>query len=259
MKVVASRQLIYIFDLLYELVLRDLKIRYKRSVIGLGWSLLNPLAQLLVFYFVFGVLLPVGVPNFLPFLMIGILVWNFFQTGLLQTTTVIVENPNLIRQPGFPIAILPVVSVTSQLVHFIIAWPILFFFLFLDGTWITPSVLALPAVVLFQYLLILSIAYWTAAFQVKFRDTQYLLSIALMFGIFLSGIFFDISSISSEYQTYLYLNPMVHVLNAYRAILLHGWFPDFLDLAVVGLLMVSLLWFGLKHFINTSYRFVEEL
>src|SRR5215468_1809870 len=96
-------------DLLRELVVRDMKLRYKRSVLGLGWSLLNPLAQLLVYKFIFEQVLPVNVPNFTSYLFSGVLVWNWFHMSLVLATSSIVDNRDLIKRPGFPIAILPAV------------------------------------------------------------------------------------------------------------------------------------------------------
>src|SRR6188768_4207585 len=124
----SNQRLIYIRDLLVTLVGRDMKLRYKRSILGIAWSLLTPLAQLAVFYVTFDVLLPLNVPNYLSFLFTGVLVWNWFQVSLYQATSTIVDNRELIKKPGFPTAILPVVTVASYLVHFLFALPILFVF-----------------------------------------------------------------------------------------------------------------------------------
>src|SRR5262245_33397556 len=176
------RDLIYLRDLVYELVVRDLKIRYKRSLLGIGWSLLNPLLQLLVFYFVFRWIVPVQVPNFAIFLFIGILVWNWFQSSVLFAATAITDNNMLIRQPGFPIAILPVVTVTTNLVNLLLAFPILLFALLFNGFTLKLFVLMLPLIMAAQFVFMLSLAYLVAALQVPYRDTQYLLGVILMLG-----------------------------------------------------------------------------
>src|SRR5690606_19580849 len=110
-----------LYDLLAIMVMRDMKLRYKRSVMGIAWSLLNPLAQLAVFGFVFRFVLPLDIPNYTAFLFIGILAWSWFQGSLQQATGAIVENGALIGYPGFPVAVLPVVTVTSHLVHYLLA------------------------------------------------------------------------------------------------------------------------------------------
>jgi lipopolysaccharide transport system permease protein len=145
--------MIYIRDLLYELVLRDLKLRYKRSNLGLVWSLLNPLLQLLVFSLVFTFIVPIQMPHYTIFLFIGILVWTWFAAALYAATTCIVENPSMIRHPGFPVSILPVITVTSNLIHFLLADPILAAFLIAGGFRFTAAMLALPFVMAIQFLL----------------------------------------------------------------------------------------------------------
>ena len=108
------RRLIYVRDLLRELVLRDLKLRYKRSALGIGWSLLNPLAQVLVFTFLFRVVVPLGIPDYHLFVFTGVLAWSWFQQSVVAATGAITDNRELIRQPGFPAAVLPAVTVAAD-------------------------------------------------------------------------------------------------------------------------------------------------
>src|SRR5690349_14967033 len=128
-----SRRLVYLWDLLSVLVGRDMKLRYKRSLLGLAWSLVNPLAQFLILNFVFHSILPLDIPNYTPFLFTGILAWNWFNTALMSATDAIVDNGDLIRRPGFPPAVLPLIAVTSNLIHFLLALPILIVFILAFG------------------------------------------------------------------------------------------------------------------------------
>jgi lipopolysaccharide transport system permease protein len=258
-KAIASRRLAHARDLLRELVSRDMKVRYKRSVIGTVWSILNPLAQLVVLYFVFHYILPTNIPNFVAFLLTGILVWSWFSSALSVGTGAIVDNAVLIRRPGFPIALLPVVSVMTQLIHFLLALPILILFVLFSQLPLTPAVLALPLVIAIQFVLILSLTYGLATFHVTFRDTKYLLEIFLMFGFYLSPIFYQPTSIPEQFQPIYNLNPMVHIIGAYRSILLEGRLPPLFPLAVIGMVSIILLVLGFRLFRYASYRFVEEL
>ena len=147
------QRLLYIRDLLMTLVGREMKLRYKRSVLGIAWSLLTPLAQLAVFFLTFDVLLPLNVPNYASFLFTGVLVWNWFQGALHQATSTVVDNRDLIRRPGFPIAVLPIVTVASYLIHFLLALPILFVFLALEGIGLTSALARLAMVIMIQFLL----------------------------------------------------------------------------------------------------------
>lgn len=254
-----SRRLEYARDLLRELVVRDMKLRYKRSVLGVVWTLVNPLAQLLVFDFVFRVVFRVDIPNYTSFLFIGIIAWSWFNGALLQATNAILENRDLIRQPGFPSAMLPGVTVTSHLVHFLLSIPILLVLLWVSGIPLTPAAAFLPVVVALQFALTLSLAYLVASLHVTFRDTQYLLGIFLMLGFYLTPILYDTSTIPERYQPIYQVNVMAHVIDAYRAVLLHGQLPDLPSLAVVtGLTGLQLAVFYL-FFQRASTRFAEEL
>lgn len=252
-------RLIYLRDLLWELVVRDMKLRYKRSVLGLAWSLLNPLAQLLVFYLIFNLVLPLNVPNFPVFLFAGLLAWNWFQSSLFSATGVILENPDLIRRPGFPVAVLPVVTVITHLIHFLLALPILLVFLLFSHIRLTEAVLLLPLIIALQFVFTLSLAYLVAAVHVTFRDTQYLLGILLLLGFYLSPVFYEASVIPARFQFIYHLNPMVDLINAYRAILIQGQLPGYLPLLLLGGASIALLAAGYRIFVRTSYRFIEEL
>lgn len=254
-----ARQLVHGRDLLRELVSRDMKMRYKRSTIGIIWSILNPLLQLVVFYFVFTYVLPTQIPNFIAFLLSGILAWSWFNTSLTTGTGTIIENDVLIRRPGFPIALLPVVSVTTHLVHFLLALPILIVFTILSGLPLTSAIIALPLVISIQFIMSLSLIYILATINVSFRDTKYLLDIILMLGLYLSPIFYQPQSIPEKFQFLYNLNPMVHIIGAYRSILLGGRLPAMLPLAIVSLVSFVVLAFGYGLFTHASYRFVEEL
>lgn len=254
-----SRDLIYLRDLLRELILRDLKLRYRRSVLGLTWSLLNPLAELLVLTFVFTYLLPLNIPSFPVFLYTGLLAWNWFRASLTSGSNVIVNNRGLIRFPGFPVPVLPVVTTASHLVHFVLSLPILALFLFLYHIPLSPAIVALPFVIIVQFLFIISLVYFLAAIEVTFRDTQYLLGIALMLGFYLSPVFYDVERIPAAILPIYNLNPMVHIIGAYRAIFLDGAFPPLGPLMIISGVSIILLWLGYSFFMRASFQFAQEL
>jgi lipopolysaccharide transport system permease protein len=249
----------YLRDLLVTLVGRDMKLRYKRSILGMGWSLLTPLAQLGVLYVTFDVLLPLNVPNYLTFLFTGLLVWNWFHGALFQATSAVVDNRELIKRPGFPIAVLPIVTVASHLIHFLLALPILLALLLVSGIRLTPALLALPAVIALQFVLILSLAYLTATLYVTFRDVQHLLGLVLNMMFYLTPVFYNAADVPERFQRLLRLNPLMHVLDAYRAILLRGELPRAESISVVAVFTAASLAAGYLFFKRSSYRFVDEL
>ena len=257
--IVDRRRLIYLRDLLFTLVARDMKLRYKRSILGIAWSLVTPLAQLAVFYLIFKVLLPLNVPNYLSFLFIGVLVWSWFQGSLYQATSVIVDNRELIKRPKFPRAILPAVTVTSYLIHFLLALPILFLLLVLGGIPLTSAILALPLLIMIQFILTLSLAYFTATLYVPFRDTQYLLSVLLNLLFFLSPVFYQSSDLPAQYQWFYRLNPMVRLLESYRAMFLTGRFPDGISLLLMTIPAVVTLLLGYYVYRKASDHLIDHL
>lgn len=254
-----TKPIVYIWDLLYELVTREIKLRYKRSVLGIAWSLLNPLAQLLVFNLVFRWILPLNIPNYAAYLFTGLLAWNWFQAALISGAGVIVEHRELVRKPGFPIPVLPVVTVAVNFVHYLLALPILILFLLISKIPITLAIISLPVLFAIQFLFTLSLIYFVATLQVTFRDTQYLMGIALLLGFYLTPIFYNVAAIPTKYQAVYRLNPMVGLVEAYHSVLLDGNFPSMNGLLALSLVTMALLYIGYHIFIRASYQFAEEL
>jgi lipopolysaccharide transport system permease protein len=258
-RLVDGRKITHFFDLLRELVSRELKLLYKRSTLGIAWTLINPLLQLAVFSFVFRSVIPMNIPKFSSFAFSGLLVWSWSQTALFQATGLITNNKALIRQPNFPTAILPVVTTMTGLIHFMLALPVLILFLAIDGVQPSLVLLVLPLLMLIQFILTVSLAYPLAALNVTFRDTQYTLGVVLQMVFYLTPIFYDISSVPKQFQPFYQLNPMVPLLGAYRAILLKGTQPDWLALLILSFVVAALLPIGLGIFRRQSTTFVEEL
>ena len=253
------RRLVWGRDLMWELVVRDLKLRYKRSYLGVAWTLVNPLLQLFVFSFVFTAIFRADTPNFMAYLFIGITSWNWFSGALLEATNSILQNRDLIRQPGFPSAMLPNVTVGSHLIHFLLTLPILALLLLVSHIPITATLLWLPLVILVQYALTLSLAMFAASLNVTFRDTQYLLGVFLMLGFFLTPILYDLRIVPELYLPFYRANPMTHVIEAYRALAMRARRPDLWSLALVTGGSIVQLGLSYLFFRHTSIRFAEEI
>jgi len=258
-----ARRVVHFRDLLRELVARDMKLRYERSVLGVAWSLLTPLAQLLVFSFIFGAVLRLGMPNYTSFLFIGLLAWSWFQLSLFEAANAITGGRQLIKQPGFPAPVLPAIPLVTHLIHFLLALPILLLFLALAGELefrITAlPILMLPLVIGLQFVLTLGLSFLVATFQVHFRDTQHVLGVLLLLLFYLSPVFYDARAIPERYWQLYRLNPLVHLIEAYRDILLRGVLPSPGSLLGLGVLACGLLWLGYTVFMRASTRFAEEL
>lgn len=255
----SGQRWLHLRDLLWALIARDMKLRYRGSLLGMAWTLLNPLAELLVLLFIFSAVLPMSIPNYGAFLFSGLLAYGWFQSALSFATISVVNNRELIRRPDVPSSILPIISVASTLVHFALSLPVLFVLLLLHDVAITSAVLALPLVIGVQFLLILALAYPLAVVHVWFRDTQYLLKVALQLLFYLTPIFYDPATIPPRFKTVYAINPMVFIVEAYRDILLRGRLPRAMPLLAVSLVSAVLLMLGLRLFRRASSRFVDEL
>lgn len=256
---VYRRKIAHFFDLLRVLVDRDMKLLYKRSALGIAWTLINPLLQLAVFSFVFRSVIPINIPQFSSFAFSGLLIWTWSQTALFQATGLITSNKALIRQPNFPTAILPVVTTMTGLIHFLLALPVLIIFLAVDGVQPSSVLFVLPLLMVIQFVLTVGLAYPLAALNVTFRDTQHTLGVLLQMLFYLTPIFYDLNSVPKEFQPLYQLNPMVPLIEAYRAILLKGTQPDWQALLIVSLVVAVILPIGLAIFRRQSNTFVEEL
>ncbi|HXT70245.1 MAG TPA: ABC transporter permease [Vicinamibacterales bacterium] len=246
-------------DLLRELIGRDIKLRYRGSVLGVLWTMLNPLAELLVLLFVFGIVLRVDIPNYSAFLFIGLIVYGWFQNSVNFATGAIVGNRELVRRPGVPTMILPIVTVASNMVHFVLSLPILLGLLLVSHVSFTAVLLLLPSLIVLEFVMILAFAYPVAIVHVWFRDTQHLLRIALQLLFYLTPVFYEVRTVPPSLSWIYKINPLAHLVDAYRAVLLRGELPHlhgiaYLTIGSLMMLAVSLAWF--RH---ASHRFADEL
>lgn len=246
-------------DLLRELIARDIKLRYRGSLLGIAWTLLNPLAELLVLLFVFGSVFRVNIPNFGAYLFTGLLVYGWFQNSLNLATGAIVGNRELVRRPGVPSAILPIVTVASNLVHFVLSLPVLFALLMLTGVHITSAVLALPVLIAIEFVFIAGLSYPVATIHVWFRDTQHVLRVALQLLFYLTPIFYEASSVPAALQPVYRLNPMAPMVDAYREVLIAGRWPAPATLLSLTIIAFGVLLAGMVVFRRASHRFADEL
>lgn len=246
-------------DLLRELIARDIKLRYRGSLLGILWTLLNPLAELLVLLLIFGLIFRTTTPNFPAFLFTGLLVYGWFQTSLNFATGAIVGNRELVRRPGVPSVILPVVTVASNLVHLLLSLPILFGLLILTGVHFTFALTALPLLIAIQFVFILGLAYPVSIVHVWFRDTQHVLRVGLQLLFYMTPVFYDVSAVPQSLQWVYRINPLAHMVDAYRAVLMRGQFPSAKSLLFLALISALSLAVGLTWFKRVSHRFADEL
>lgn len=256
---VLPRRFVHARDLLVNLVFRDFRARYTDSMLGLAWAVVNPLAQLLTFYFLFQIVLSLSIRRYSSYAFIGLIAWGWFSGALTDALRVLKANREVIEQPGFPTAILPFVLVTTSMVDFLIALPIVGIIVVLEGYPIHATAVALPVVMAIQFAFTLGLAYVVAGVNAAFRDTQHILAVLLRLYFFLTPIFYALDSVPERYRPFFDLNPMTHIVQAYRAILMDGVLPEWLPLTAVSLLSLAAIGMGLHVYRWARYRYLEEL
>jgi len=223
-------------QLIAALTARDLKARYRGSVLGYFWSLANPLLLLGVYTLVFTIFFPSNnhVQPYALFLFTGILPWTFFSAAVLESTTSVISNAGLIKKVMFPAEALPLVVVTSHLVHFVLALPILLFAIIafaLSGNFVIQPTLALvPFVMMLQAFFVAGIAMAVASMSVLFRDLRDILTNLITLGFFITPILYLIDTIGSRpLRALLRLNPMTPFVVTYQDLIFFGHLPGIAD------------------------------
>jgi len=232
--VTAIRRPAHPFDLAVELVSRDVKLRYRGTVLGVAWSLVAWLVQAAMLAFIFGRVVALGVEDYPAFVLVGMLAWAWFSGGLSAATSSVVANRDLVRRPGFRVALLPVAAVAVELVQYALALPVVLGALVVYVGGVPGTAVALPIVMAVQLLVMLGPAFVLSAVHVRYRDTAQLVGVALGVLFYASAVFFPRSSIPARYQDLFGLNPVVRLVEAYRSVLLDGRWPAWGPLVLVA-------------------------
>lgn len=247
-------------EMIFSLVKRDLKGRYKGSALGFLWTFLNPLFQLLVYTMVFSVIMRAGIEDYYIFLFVALIPWIFFGTSVSGGASCIMAQQDMVKKIYFPREVLPIAYVTSLFINMLLSFCVVFAVLFVAGYSISPlGLLCLPLIMIVEYILALGIAMIVSAVTVYLRDLEYLLSIITMAWQFLTPVMYSIDMIPEEARWVFALNPMTPVIMAYRDILYYGKEPELQTLALaigLGVVLFAIGWFV---FDRLQRRFVEEL
>jgi lipopolysaccharide transport system permease protein len=258
-------------ELIRNLVLRDLKVRYKNSILGVAWTWVNPLLMMVVYTVVFKVMAAgqSDLPNYPVFILCALLPWNFFAASVTQATDSVVEAAPLVKKVYFPREILPVSTVLSNLINFLITLPIFFLLALVMGSPITLWALTLPLAILAQLLFTLGLSLTTSTLNVFYRDTRHILNVLLLAWFFLTPVIYPLTAIPEQYtllgvtlnlRVWLQrVNPMTSIITSYQNLLYWGapigW--DFvLHTVLVSLVVLAAGYLVFSHY---SSRFGEEV
>ncbi|MCS6992243.1 MAG: ABC transporter permease [Anaerolineales bacterium] len=250
-------------ELVWFMLWRDIKVRYKQTALGAAWAILQPVLTMLVFNFLFGNIARMETDGGLPypiFSYTALLPWGLFSMALNSASRSLTSNQNMITKTYFPRLVLPIASVLGGLLDFAIAFVVLIGMMTYYG--ITPGIHALWAVPLFLLLAIvtaLGVALWLSAINVQYRDVGYALPFLSQFWMFLTPIAYSSRVISEQWQVIYSLNPMAGVVNGFRWALLGVGNPPNLLIAVSAGIALLILVSGLFYFRNMERTFADMI
>jgi ABC-type polysaccharide/polyol phosphate export permease len=250
---------------LAEMVLRDFQSKYVGSLLGLFWTVINPLLLLMIFTFVFTVVFrakfgaEAGLGTNALYILAGILPWVAFQEGLGRATGVLLEHRNLVTRVQFPVLVLPAVPVLSAILGQLIGLVVLLILaaIFAPGPGL--GLAWLPVLIFFQALFTLGLAWIVAGLNVFYRDVVHLVAVLLLVWMYGTPIFYPAAMVPERYRFLIALNPMAHLIEAYRRVILEGAQPSLGGLAILGGCAALSLGLGFGLYRRWSLDFADRL
>jgi len=248
-------------ELFYVLAWRDIAVRYKQTVIGLAWAILQPFLTMVVFTIIFGKLAKMPSEGDAPYALMvfaGLLPWQFFSTSLSSASQSLIGNTNLISKIYFPRLIVPTAAIVVAFVDFLVSFSILLammvWYQFMPG-W---QILTLPLFVLMAFLAALGPGLWITSLNVKYRDFRYVIPFIVAMGLYVSPVGFSSSVIPEQWRLLYSMNPVVGVIDGFRWAILGGqaklYWPGFVMSCV---LIACFLWLGIRQFRRMEKSFAD--
>ena len=248
-------------ELLKTSVKKDIGGKYKHSFLGVLWSFINPLLQILVYALIFPLVMKNGgsYQDYTVFMVCGLIPWASFSTVINRASFIMIENGNILKKVYFPRSILPLSLVTSETINFLVSCIIILAFIVIKGFGISKFILFFPLVLLIQYVLLLGIALIFSAVTVYMRDIQHFIGVVLQLLFYATPIVYSIDTIPEGFRWILKWNPMTYIIEGYRAIFYNQTMPDLKALGILGVISIVILIVGYLLFNKLQKRFAEEL
>jgi lipopolysaccharide transport system permease protein len=248
-------------DLLYFLVWRDVKVRYKQTAIGAGWAMLQPLMSMLIFAVIFGRLAKIpsdGLP-YPIFVYTALLPWGYFAQAIARSGVSLVGDANLIQKVYFPRMIMPISAALSPLVDFAIAFVLLLGMMAWYGIAPTWGILALPCFIIFALMTVLAVSLFLSALNVRYRDVGHTIPFVIQCWMFASPVAYPVSLIPERWRALYSLNPMAGVIEGFRWALLGTESPDVGVIGVSAAVVLAMLIGGLIYFKQMEQTFADVI
>lgn len=246
-------------ELLQNLTMKELKLKYRNSALGFVWSFLNPIMLLIVYTFAFKYIMRQRTPNFTVNLLAALLPWQFFQGAVQGSTTSIISNGNLIKKIYFPRQIMPLSIIFSNFVNFLITLVILFGAVALSDVRFSATVLLLPIILLLLLIFSIGLSLLLSALNVLYRDVSHLVEVIMMLWFYLTPIVYVMESVPVRYRPLLLLNPLTIIVDSVRMVLIQGKVPSALYMIAIVVWDIVLLFLGNSVFRKIENTFAEEV
>lgn len=247
-------------EMIFSLVHRDLKGRYKNSFLGFAWTFVNPLLQLLVYTLVFSVIMRSGIKDYYLFLFVALIPWIFFSTCVGGGCNCILEQADMVKKIYFPREVIPLSYVISQFVNMALCFLVVFAVLLISGKGLSlTAMIFLPYVMIVEFILSLGMALLFSSITVYARDISNILAIITMAWQFLTPVMYSSDQVPQEVRWVFYMNPMTSVIEAYRDILYYKRVPELSTLLSAIILGVIFLIAGEIIFGRNQKHFAENL
>src|SRR6185436_828768 len=253
-------------ELFYILSWRDLKVRYKQTIIGVIWSVLRPLLTMMIFTFVFGRVAnfkpPAGIDHYALLVFAGLLPWQFFAAGLTEASNSLIGNQNLISKVYFPRMIIPAASVITSMVDFFISLVLMFALMIWFGVVPSVNLILLPLFIIMAFFASFGVGLWLTALNVKYRDFKHVVPFLVQIGLYISPVGFTSDKASTiipeKFRLLYYLNPMAGVIDGFRWCFFGDktpiyWNGMFVSLAVI----IFFLLIGIRTFRKMEKNFAD--
>jgi len=249
----------YVYDLILVLTQKEMKVRYKNSFFGYLWSIGHPLAFAFVFFVAFKVVMRIPMENYTLFLIAGLFPWQWFANSVAISTSVFLANTSIIKKVNFPRGSLVAATVLQDMIHFVLALPVIVFFMFLDGK--SPSlpwIAGVPLLLAIQFAFTLGLSLFVSSVNLFFRDMERLTAIFTTLLFYFTPVIYPMSMVPERYRHFLNYNPVTPIVVSWRSLLLDGRFES--ASLLLGLLYAAASFaFGYWVYRKLSWKFAEVL
>ncbi len=251
-------------ELLWQMVGREVKARYKQSVLGYFWVILNPLAQMIVMSFAFSIILrvPTNSSANIPysiFLFVALLPWNLFTNSLASAAASLISAGGLITKIYFPRTILVIATIIAKIIDFLFALSVLVIYMIIYQVPINWNILWVIPIFLIQQIFTLGLSLFFSAANLLYRDIQYLLSMILLLWMYITPVIYPADMVPEKFKIFFQINPMAVFVNAYRQTILGGEPPKYSSLAVGLIVSLITLIIGFSYFKSREKIFADNI